>query len=308
MKKISVKIFSAKKRIIIFVVIILGLLIASQWWSIRMVYAGKFNQDTAFFFAKVYRLNAGNVWTGNKKINISLATYLSDEQFAFDYLRKQAKTKGEELNMSEEQMKDIAWDKVLRQAWVDNLATNNKVQISDQDFEDFYTSIGGKEDLEQSLKNAGIDFGQYKKFVIKPSIIEARVYKYLLDNFNDLEGMQKAQNAYKALVDDHQKFEDVAQEFSDDMTYVNDSMFVSVEELGEFGEPIQALKAGEYSKIMVLPGNPGYYVIWLLKGTSVDDATQKEIKELRGIAIRAKSMEDFYADWKNNSQINKWYK
>lgn len=308
MKSMNVNMIKTRKKIIILIFLVLVLLAASQWWSIRMIYAGKFNQDTAFFLAKIYRLNAGDIVIGNQKINIGLATYLADEKFAFDYLRKQAKSKGEELNMSTEQMKDIAWDKVLRQTWVDNLADKNKVVISDQDFEDFYTSIGGQDGLEQSLKNANIDFDQYKKFVITPSILEARVYKYLLDNFNDLEGMQKAQNAYKALVDDHQKFEDVAQEFSDDTTYVNDSMFVSVEELGEFGEPIQALQAGEYSKIMVLPGNPGYYVIWLLKGTSVDDATQKEIKELRGIAIRAKSMEDFYADWKNNSQINKWYK
>lgn len=304
----NIRIVNKQKKIVILVFVVLALLVASQWWSIRMIYAGQLNHDTAFLLAKIYRLNAGTVVTGDQKLNIRLTTYLSDEKFALDYLRKQSKTRGEELNMSEEQMKGIAWDKVLRQTWVDNLATNNKITIGDQDYEDFYVSIGGKENLEQSLESAEIDFGKYEKFVIKPSILEARVYKYLLDNFNDLEGMQKAQNAYQALVDDGDKFEDVAQEFSDDMTYVHDSMFVSIEELGEFGEPIKALEPGEYSKIMVLPGNPGYYVIWLLQGTSFDEEAQKEIKELRGIAIRAKSIEDFYTDWQNNSQINQWYK
>lgn len=307
MKKLNI-VSPKKKTIVIFLVIII-LLAASQWWSIRMIYARKLNNDTALFLAKVYRLTAGRAVTASSdQSTIYLADYIADEEFAFDYIKKQAKASNEGLSMTDQQIRETAWEKVLRQTWVDSIAEKNKISISPQDIEDFYASIGGQDTLEQGLKNADINVGRYKNFVILPSIIEAKVYKYLLDNFNDLAGMQKAQNAYKALVDDKGVFEEVAQKYSDDMTYVEDSMFVSLDELGEFGEPLKQLKTGEYSKIMVLPGNPGYYVIWLLKGTSLDEETQQEVKELRGIAIKAKSMDEFYADWKNNSKINQWYK
>jgi hypothetical protein len=307
MKKLNI-VSPKKKTIVIFLVIII-LLVASQWWSIRMIYARKLNNDTALFLAKVYRLTAGIVVTASSdQSTIYLADYIADEEFAFDYIKKQAKASNEGLSMTDQQIRETAWEKVLRQTWVDSIAEKNKISISPQDIEDFYASIGGQDTLEQGLKNADINVGRYKNFVILPSIIEAKVYKYLLDNFNDLAGMQKAQNAYKALVDDKGVFEEVAQKYSDDMTYVEDSMFVNLDELGEFGEPLKQLKTGEYSKIMVLPGNPGYYVIWLLKGTSLDEETQQEVKELRGIAIKAKSMDEFYADWKNNSKINQWYK
>jgi len=304
----NINIVSSKKRLSVIILVILILLALSQWWSIRMVYARKLNKDTALFFAKVYFLTAGQVITANNKLDISLSKYIADESFAFDYLDKQAKANNEDLKMTDQDIKSLAWDKVLRQAWVDNLAKTNKINITKQDFNDFYTSIGGQDTLNQGLKNAGIDVGQYENFVVKPSILEAKVYKYLLDNFNDLDGMQKAQNAYKALVDDKKKFEDVAREFSDDTNYIDDSMFATIDQLGEFGEPISKLQVGDYTKIMVLPGNPSYYVIWLLKGTSIDENTKVETRELRYIAVKAKSMDQFYTDWKNNSQINQWYK
>lgn len=307
MKKLNI-VSQKKKNIVIFLVIII-LLVASQWWSIRMIYARNLNNDIALLLAKVYRLTAGRVVTASgDQSTVYLADYIADEEFAFDYIKKQAKASNEELSMTDQQIRETAWEKVLRQTWVDSLAEKNKISVSRQDIEDFYASIGGQDNLEQGLKDASINVGRYKNFVILPSIMEAKVYKYLLDNFNDLAGMQKAQNAYEALVDDKGVFEEVAQKYSDDMTYVEDSMFVNLDQLGEFGEPIKQLQAGEYSKIMVLPGNPGYYVIWLLKGTSIDEETQQEVKELRGIAIRAKSMDEFYTDWKNNSKINQWYK
>jgi hypothetical protein len=306
MKKLSN--INSKKKFIILVSVILILLALSQWWTIRMIYARKLNNDTALFFAKIYYLKAAQVVTGDNKLNVYLGDYIAEEKFDFDYIKKQVKAANQEQNINDQQIREIVWDKVLRQVWVSDLATRNKISTTKQDFEDFYTSAGGKENLEKNLKNEGIDKGDYKNLVIKPSIMEAKVYKYLLDNFNDLSGMQKAQNAYQALVEDNGVFEDVAKEFSDDMSYSDNSMFINVEQLGELGEPIKNLQTGEYSKIMVLPGNPAYYMIWRLQGTSIDEESKQTVKELRGIAIKAKSMDEFYADWKNNSQINKWYK
>ena len=306
MKKIQL--LNLKKKAIILFSVAFILFALSQWWTISLIYARKVNHETALLFAKIYHLKAAQVITGDNKLNIYLSDYIAEEKFDFDYINKQIKANNTELSFSDQEIAEIVWDKVLRQAWVNDLAHKNKISITKQDFEDFYDSAGGQESIEKNLENGGIDRGDYKNLVIKPSIIEAKVYKYLLDNFNDLGGMQKAQNAYQALVEEHGKFEDVAEKFSDDMTYANSSMFVSIEQLGEFAEPIKKLQPGEYSKIMVLPGNPAYYIIWRLEGTSIDKDSKKEVKELRGIAIKAQSMDEFYANWKNNSQINKWYK
>lgn len=306
MKKINI--MSSRRKFAIWLGLILILLSASVWWSIKMIYARNLHNDIALLLAKTYRLTAGRVITTSEQFNIYLDDYIADEKFAFEYLEKQASAKGEKFEVTEEQIREITWEKVVRQNWVNHLANKNKITIVDQDVADFYNSIGGQENLQQGLKSAQINFGQYEDHVIKPSIMEAKVYKYLLDNFNDLVGMQKAQNAYQALVDEGGVFEEVAKEFSDDMTYVEDSMFINLEQLGEFGEPIKNLQVGEYSKIMVLPGNPGYYIIWRLQGSSLDPATNKEIKELRGIAIKAKSIDEFFSDWKTNAKISRWYK
>ncbi len=299
---------SDKRKKILILIIIVALIVASQWWCIRLVYAKKINGAPALMLAKIYRLSAGSIENSEKNINVSLVDYLGNYSFTNDFIKKQGLASGESIDISDQQIKDEVWSKVLRESWLADLAKNNKIILNDQDTEDFYTSLGGKDNRKESLKKVGINIGQYEKFVVKPAIIEAKIYKFLLDNFNDLAGMQKAQNAYKALVDDKGVFEEVAKEYSDDMSYVNDSMFINVDQLGDFGEPIKNLQAGEYSKIVVLPGNPSYYIIWRLQGTSVDPETKQEVKELRGVAIKAKSMDEFFTDWKNSSKINQKYK
>lgn len=299
---------SNKIKKVLILVTFLVLVVASQWWCIRLVYAKKINGNLALMFAKVYHLSAGRIENSGEIINVSLLDYVGNYSFTLDFIKKQALASGENIDIPDQQIKDEIWDKVLRESWLNNLAKHNKITINNQDIEDFYASSGGKESRQESLKKIGINIEQYEKFVIKPSIIEAKTYKFLLDNFNDLAGMQKAQNAYKALVDDKGVFEVVAKEYSDDLTYVTDSMFINVDQLGDFGEPIKNLQVGEYSKIVVLPGNPSYYVIWRLQGNTVEPETKQEVKELRGVAIKAKSMDEFFADWKNNSKINQKYK
>lgn len=304
----TIQFSKTKNKIIVLVVAVLLLLAASQWWTIKMIYAQKLKGDTALFFAKAYRLTAGRAVGPNEQLTIYLSDLLQDQVFAQDYIKKESAAEKNPVNFSDQDIKDMVWKKVLKQAWIDHLAKKDKITLQDQDLEDFYKGVGGLDTLKDGLKSANINFEQYQNFVVKPSVMEAKVYKSLLDNFNDLAGMQKAQNAYKALVDDKKPFADVAAEFSDDKTYIDSSMFVRDDELGEFGEPIKNLKPGEYSKIMVMPGNPGYYVIWLLKGVAPDPETKQEVKELRGIAVQAKSMDEFYQEWQNSVKISQWYK
>lgn len=297
-----------KNKIIVIIAAFVVLLAASQWWTIKMIYAHKINGETALFFARLYHLTAGRAVGPNEHLTFSLADYLQDETFAFDYIKKEATAQNQESNISDDQIKKMVWDKILKQTWVASVAKKNKISVSDQDFQDFYNSTGGIDTMKEEMKKIAVDFKQYENFVVRPTIMEAKVYKFLLDNFNDMEGMQKAQNAYKALVDENKPFEEVAKQFSEDTTYVDNSLFVRDEQLGEFGQPIKDLKVGDYSKIMVLPGNPGYYVIWHLLGIAPDPETKQDVKELRGIIITAKSMDQFFEEWQNASKISQWYK
>lgn len=298
---------SAKMKKISILIGLLLVIVASQWWCVQLVYSEKITGNLALLFAKVYHLSAGQVENSGQLLKVSLADYIQNKEFTIDFVKKQALASGENIDISDQQIKDETWDKVLRESWLNNLAKNNKITVNNQDVEDFYASLGGKESRQESLKKVGINIGQYENHVIKPLALEAKIYKFLLESFNDLAGIQKAQNAYKALVDEKGVFEEVAKKFSDDMTYVEDSMFINVDQLGEFGDSIKNLQVGEYSKIVVLPGNPGYYAIWRLQGSSIEPETKQEIKEVRGIAIKAKSMDEFFTEWKNNSKINQRY-
>lgn len=306
MKKIQFP--KTKNKIIVLVAAFIVLLAASQWWTIKMIYAHKINGETALFFARLYHLTAGRAVRSNEHLTVSLADYLRDEDFALDYVKKEALAQNQDSNISDDQIKKMVWDKVLKQTWVASVAKKNKIVVNDQDFQDFYNSTGGMETMKTEIEKISIDFKQYENFVVRPTIMEAKVYKFLLENFSDMEGMQKAQNAYKALVDENKPFKEVATQFSEDTTYVDNSLFVSDEQLGEFGQPIKDLKVGDYSKIMVLPGNPGYYVIWHLLGIAPDPETKQDVKELRGIIITAKSMDQFFGEWKDASNISQWYK
>lgn len=306
MKKIQFP--KTKNKIIVLVAAFIVLLAASQWWTIKMIYAHKINGETALFFARLYHLTAGRAVGSNEHLTVGLADYLRDETFALDYVKKEALAQNQDSNISDVQIKEMVWDKILKQTWVASVARKNKIAINDQDFQDFYNSTGGMETMKTEIEKLSIDFKQYEDFVVRPTIMEAKVYKFLLENFSDMEGMQKAQNAYKALVDENKPFKEVATQFSEDTTYVDNSLFVSDEQLGEFGQPIKDLKVGDYSKIMVLPGNPGYYVIWHLLGIAPDPETQQDVKELRGIIITAKSMDQFFGEWKDASKISQWYK
>lgn len=303
-----------KKAIIILVIIIL--LAASQWWSVQMVYAKKFEGETAFWLAKIYHLQAGTIKKDNKVTAIYLADYFRNYDFAKKYLANLIKmeaqyqeTSGQTPEMpSDSEIAEAVWQKMIQEKWLTSIAIPNKLAVTQQDIEDGLKDVGDLAAMKKSVQDdLDVSFEEYQALQIEPAILEAKVYKYLLENYNDRAGMEKAQAAYQALTQDKRNFAEVAKEYSDDMSYVEQSWFATEATLGEFASAVNNLEPGEYSKIIVSPGDPGAYVILKLIGNAADPETGQEAKELRGIAIKAKNMEDFFNEYLQTVEIKKWY-
>ena len=176
------------------------------------------------------------------------------------------------------------------------------VNISDQEVDD---SLSQLDDLD-TFKNMaeeefGIDFEEYKRFVAKPSILEAKVYETLIDNYNDREGIQTAQSAYDSLVkgDDFIK---VAKNYASDMTFIDNSIWLTEEELIGMYEPIKTLIVGGFSKIV---NTPGAYIIWKLESKNQEE--NKNTYEVKSIVIMAKTLQSFLDDYLSFAEIEKIY-
>ncbi|MFA5126428.1 MAG: hypothetical protein WC465_00300 [Patescibacteria group bacterium] len=312
MKKIRLsltKIPKPNKKWLVAVVIII-LLAASQWWSIRMIYNQQFKGQTALWLARVYHLSAGQAIKDEKQIKVVLYDYLINKDLGQRYVAQQLASgmkPGEVL--SDENIGDAAWQKILKEAWLQEIAKQHGIKVTDQDVAEYLKGVDDLEAMKQSVTNGlKVSFSVYQKFIIKPLVLEAKVYQYMLENFNDMDGIKKAQAAYDALVKEKRDFKEVAQEYSDDMQYIGNSLFLKESQLSNFDEPIKSLEPGGYSRIVILPGDPGAYVIWRLETKTTDPETQENIYELRGIAVAAKSIGAFFNDYLSGAQINRWYK
>lgn len=312
--KLTKRIRPNKKSIIILAIIIL--LAASQWWLVRMVYAKNIQGEAAFWLARVYHLQAGVIKGDNKTTAISLADYFRNYDFAKKYLANLIKMESQYQDASgqatempgDDEIKKAVWQKMIQEKWLTSIAIPNKLTVSKQDVVDGLKEVDDLEAMKKSVRDdLDISFEEYQALQIEPAILEAKVYKYLLENYNDRAGMEKAQAAYQALTQDKKDFVQVAKEYSDDMTYVEQSWFATEDTLGEFSSAVSDLEPGEYSKIIVSPGDPGAYVILKLVGNTVDPESGQEAKELRGIAIKAKSMEDFFNEYLQTVEVKEWY-
>ena len=176
------------------------------------------------------------------------------------------------------------------------------VNISDQEVDD---SLSQLDDLDvfknMAEEEFGIDFEEYKRFVAKPSILEAKVYETLIDNYNDREGIQIAQSAYDAL-EQGDDFVEVAEIYASDMTFVENSIWLTEEELIGMYEPIKTLSVNGFSKIV---NTPGAYIIWKLESKNQED--NKNIYEVKSIVIMAKTLQSFLDDYLALAEIEKIY-
>jgi len=209
----------------------------------------------------------------------------------------------QEQSVSEEEISGLVWNKLLKQAWLSKLADENNIEINDNDIAYYINAVGGQEILEENITSQGVSVDEYKEFLIKADILEAKVYDYLISNFKDEDGVLRIQEAYALLeAENGENWDEVAREYSEDINLSENSFWLSEEELIDIYEPIIEIEAGEFSKIVQVPIG---YVIWHLDSILEND--EKVMRELRGIFIYSKNIEDFFHDYLETVKINKKY-
>jgi hypothetical protein len=94
----------------------------------------------------------------------------------------------------------------------------------------------------------------------------------------------------------------VAKKFSDDLTYIDNPIWVTKADLPEIYESVKDLKIGAVSDIRQVAGA---YVIWQVK-SEIKEVGQ-EAKELKAILVQAKSIDAFLAEFLAQVEVKKTY-
>lgn len=284
------------KRNIIIIAAVVLIIFLTQLLGINLVKSEKMTGGTGQWFAKTYNLKAATIYDGDEVIEIPMEDYLEVRDFIANF-------KDPDVENFDGQ-DDLAWDRVLRNVWLTQLAEEKDLFVTEEELNsyiDYYIP-----DLEEFKKNTqeefGVSYDDYKKFVIEPTALELKVYNYLLVNYNDIEGVSKAQGAYDALAAGGD-FEEVGQIFSDDMTLVEGSVFLSEEQMVAFYAPIKDLAVGEFSKIVQIPMPPGY-ALWYV--TDELEENGEMLKEVKAIFVNAATIDDFFNAYLDRVEIKKY--
>lgn len=283
-----------KKNILIIAAIVL-IIFLTQLLGVNLVKSEKMTGGTGQWFAKTYGLKAATIYDGDEVIEIPMKDYLEVRDFIANF-------KDPDVENFDGQA-DLAWDRVLRNVWLTQLAKEKDLFVTDEELDSYINYyIPDLEEFKNSTQEEfGVSYDDYKKFVIEPTALELKVYNYLLVNYNDLEGVSKAQGAYDALAAG-EDFEEVGQVFSDDTTLVEGSVFLAENQLVGFYEPIKDLSVGEFSKIVQIPMPPGY-ALWYVADEIEENG--ETLKEVKAIFVNAATVDDFFNAYLNKIEIKK---
>lgn len=290
-----------KKSVIWFIVLVV-VFFALQALSVKLVYAHKLPEGLSYFFAKTYRLSAGEIKDQATSYSISLTRFIDHKQSLDFYVKNNPDNMFGDADLSE-----IAWQRSIKDAWLENLAKDYKLSVDNKEVDDYLKASNVIDQSKESFsdfsqKTYGISLKKFKEIIVEPFLLEAKVYQYMLEKMNDREGMEKAQSAYSAL-ESGKDFMEVAKEFSFDLTYAESGLWLKESELVDFYEPIKSLEVGKYSQIVI---TPGAYVIWKLESI-VDGEDGEKVWQVKPILVQAKSLEDFFNQYIQIASVNKKY-
>lgn len=294
-----------KKIYVAFFILIL-LVIASQWAIINMVYSRSIEGDMAVRVAKLYNLKAATMHRNDETLEIKLSDFLTSKSFLKKVLAIELDNSVKAASIyeleEEDEIDGVVWDNTMKKAWLENLAKKYKLMPTETEINEGLNQMENVNFLRQSeLKNFGISREEYIDMVIEPFVLESKVYFWLLDNYNDFDGMQQAQMAHESL-EAGRSIEDVAKDFSDVLSSAQTTLWIKKSQLNNFYEPIKYLEPGEFSKIAIVPESDGvYYKIWYLESKTEDEDPSYGVK---GIYVRAKTMDQFFDEYLNSADIN----
>jgi hypothetical protein len=285
-----------KIKIAIIIVLVLAL---SQWLIIKMIYAHNLPSGPSQFLASVYRLKAGTIKDGEDNINVYLKDFLTNQSFA----KKLLEASPDKLDISDEELSDLVWGKLLKQTWLKKTAKENDIEIGEDDAKYYIDAIGGEDRLKEIISTQDVSLDEYKYFLIDPDILEAKVYDYLIANFQDEDGVLRIQEAYALLESEEgANWDEVAEEYDEDPTLSANSFWLSEEELVDVYEPIQEIEVGGFSKILQIPIG---YIIWHLE--SIVEEDDKSMREIKGLFVYAQNVDDFFDKYLENVDVKKIY-
>ena len=292
-----------KRSISIIAVVII--LIISQFLMVKLVYSHKIQGSTAEFLASIYKLKAGTIEDNQGNIDISLEDFFNNKKFANKLLAAQVATDPQfaDLEISDQEMSDIVWDKLLKQAWLNKIATENNIEVSKEDVDYYIDSMGGQEKLEELIKNQGVSVDEYKHFLVEADILEYKVLNYLLSNFADERGVSRIQEAYSFLESENGKnWDEAVEKYGEDAKLSDNSFWLAEDELVDVYEAIKEVEEGGFSKIVQTPLG---YIIWHVDNIASDEDTN--MTEVRGLFVYAKGVGEFLDDYLNKVSVKRKY-
>lgn len=297
------KLIYSKKVIIIVAVVIL--LIFSQWLAVKLVYNHKINGAPAKFLATLYNLKAGVIEEEEGNIYIYLKDFFANYEFANRLLKAQAATNEQFANLQKEEneLSELVWSKLLKQAWLKKVARDKDIAIKEEDINYYIEAVGGQDKVDEAIKSQGISMEEYRYFLIEPDLLEALVYNYFLANFQDEKGVAKIQEAYMFLESEAgANWEEVVTKYGEDETLSGSTFWLSEEELVDAYEPIKEVAEGGFSKIIQVPGG---YIIWRVN--SIVEEDNKKMWEVTGIFVYAQGIDDFFDTYLNSVEVKRKY-
>ena len=121
-----------KVRIGIIVIIIL---VISQYLAIRLVYAHKLENSLGVLFSRVYNLKAGDIEKDGNKVPVFLEEYLKYK----DSLKNYLKDNNQEIDINE-----VVWERIIKNTWLDKIAKDNKLEVTKDEVDDLILKISLK--------------------------------------------------------------------------------------------------------------------------------------------------------------------
>ena len=293
------------KKIVIVVGAVALLLILSQWLAVKLVYSHKINGAPAQVIAKLYNLKAGIIEGEDEKVYIYLKDFFDNYEFADRLLAAQAATNEQFANLQQDknEISELVWSKLLKQAWLKKVAIANDIAIKEEDVNYYMEAMGGQEKVAEAIKSQGISMEEYRYFLIEPDLLEALVYNYFLANFEDERGVSKIQEAYMFLESESgANWEEVVTKYGEDEILSGSTFWLSEEELVDVYEPIKEVGEDGFSKIVQVPGG---YIIWHVN--SIVEEDDKKMWEMSGIFVYAQGIDDFFDTYLNSVEVTRKY-
>jgi len=299
-----------KKKIFYILIAIIILAILSQWLMVKMVYSKTIRGDLALGITKLYNLKAATVHKNNETLHISLEDFLDSEIFAKKLLDIKLVDDVDAPNAfslkKESDINYVVWDNVIKKVWLEQLADRYNLTVTNGDLNAGLIELQKNNLLDLSkLAKLGISEKDYMEKAVRPFVLESKVYAWLLDNYNDLQGMQRAQSAYQAL-ESGSSHSSVFEVYSDKEVFSDELFWIKESDLVYNLEPVKSLEPGGFSKIVISETPMGvYYTIWYLDSKTTED--EEASFGVRGIYIKARTLDQFYDDYLAGATIKKLY-